>query len=535
MSGRSAGRWFPYGPASRAVLIGTSRFTSPGLEDLPSVANSLWGMRDALTHPAHGLLAPEHCRVLADPADAAAIGEALNRAEEEARELLLVYYAGHGVLDEDGRLHLGLVPTDRSHVRFSGVPIDVVKRHLEGSAARARVLILDCCFSGRAISVMSDPVSLALGQLDLSGTYILTAAPKNAPALAPPGERYTAFTGALLGALGAPMPLTLDEIHAYADGVLSGRPTPMPRPQRLASGATGSLVLMRGPADTAGAAGAPGARGAARAVPPGPVPPPGAVPPYGAAPPYGAVPPYGPVPPGPAPRRPRRRGGPLLVAAAAAGGALAVVLVTSLVNGLAGADTGTTAGATGGNRTTQGTTGGGTFAPPPATGRTGTPPQGNTRPTPAADTATVVYRDRKLVWRAAACLGSALQELDLDKPATGPVSFTTLDTDLLYVGCLPGSQPMIQTNDLTNQVRVGAADAGTNTAAACRAAAQGATLGPRTSASKITAGTVWCVVTGQNQVAKVVFTKVDPADASSGAGRANPTFELSATLWNDAS
>ena len=38
------------------------------------------------------------------------------------------------------------------------------------------------------------------------GTYLLTATAANAVALAPPGERYTAFTGALLGLLNTGIP-----------------------------------------------------------------------------------------------------------------------------------------------------------------------------------------------------------------------------------------------------------------------------------------------------------------------------------------
>jgi ATP-dependent Clp protease protease subunit len=64
------------------------------------------------------------------------------------------------------------------------------------------VLILDCCFSGRAIDdFMADRESLVMGQIGVGGTYTLTSSPANEPSLAPPDAEYTAFTGELLALL----------------------------------------------------------------------------------------------------------------------------------------------------------------------------------------------------------------------------------------------------------------------------------------------------------------------------------------------
>ncbi|WP_274912239.1 caspase family protein [Streptomyces sp. WZ-12] len=517
MSGRPDDRWFPHGPASRAVLIGTGRFT--GLPAIPSVAANLRGLWAALTHPDHGLLAPEHCRVVPDPTDASAIGAALAWAVREAEEVLLVYYAGHGVLDDGGLLHLGLVHTDRDQVGFSAVPIELVKRHVSGARARARVLVVDCCFSGRAVSAMSDPADLAVGQLDLAGTYTLTSTTRTAPSHAPEGETYTAFTGALLDALAEPVPLTLDEVHGRVDRALHSRG--LPRPQRRSAGAAGSLVLLRGPS---------GVPGAARAAGPTVPPPPRTPPP---PPPPGAPPSFhlgAPVPP----PRPARRHRPVLIATAV-GGALAVLLTSSLVKGwFEGGDGGS-------GTASDGTVSGGTNTPGHTGGSVGgapyTGPPGATSHAPRqAAAAKVVYRDRRVVWRAPSCTGSISQALDLDTPAvTAQTMDTSGSTTLDYIGCqngLNGAQAVITlASSFGSPVRAGTADAGTNTGEACRSAAEGSPLGPNTNAAKVSPGTVWCVVTKLNQVARVTFSKVDTSDTSSGAGPGNPTFELTVTLW----
>ncbi|WP_051877322.1 caspase family protein [Streptomyces natalensis] len=527
-----SGRRFPHGPTSRAVLIGTSRFGHTGLPDIPSVEANLGALKAALTDPAHGLLAPEHCRVVSDPSDQAAVGAALSWAVREAEDLLLVYYAGHGVLDGDGQLHLALVHTDVENIGFTAVPIELLKRHVGEALARSRVLLLDCCFSGRAVSAMAEPTNLAVGQLDLSldvsGTYVLTSTTKTAPAHAPSGARYTAFTGALLESLGAPAALTLDEIHRAVDRTLHSRG--LPRPQRRSAGGAGSLALVRGPVGTPGA------------VPP---------PPRPSAPP--SPPPFSPVAPAPppfhlgAPTPPPRghKGGRPVVIAAAVGGALAVLLASSLVKGVLGGG-GDGASGKGGAHGGQARDGSSqhTGSPSGSTpGPLGTTP-GTAPPSKAAaggGTAPagpkVRYRDRKLSWQAATCDvgGQWIQVLDLDEPSTH-VDRTGLSSNSEFIdygcGVQEGGPATIVWNSDSPQVQAGVADSRTATAADCRAAANAGGVAQSMPATKITPGTTWCVITTENRVAKVTFTKVDTSSGGSLGSSRNPAFELTATLWD---
>src|SRR6266478_354751 len=66
-----------------------------------------------------------------------------------------------------------------------------------------KILILDCCFSGRAIQfAMGTEDDLLRSNLsDIEGTYVLTSTRANQLAVAPIGKKYTAFTGELLRAL----------------------------------------------------------------------------------------------------------------------------------------------------------------------------------------------------------------------------------------------------------------------------------------------------------------------------------------------
>ncbi|MEU0531573.1 caspase family protein, partial [Amycolatopsis tolypomycina] len=236
---------FPAAAASRAVLIGVSRYESAALPPLPAVRTNLSDLRAALTDPTTGTLNRSGCRTLGDNATPAEVGRALAEASREASDLLLVYYAGHGVLDEDGTLHLALRTTSEDHPGWTALPITLVKRELARARARARVLVVDSCFSGQAIEAMAAPAGLVAGQLRLTGTYTLTSVPANEPSKAPIGARHTAFTGALLDALASPEPLTLDEIYRHTDETLAG--LGLPRPQRGAVNSASDLALVRGP------------------------------------------------------------------------------------------------------------------------------------------------------------------------------------------------------------------------------------------------------------------------------------------------
>lgn len=244
------GPWFPDPATSRAVLIGASRFAATDLPDIPAVGN-LAGLRAALTDPANGTLTAPHCTVLTDPTSPAVVGAALATASEQATDLLLVYYAGHGILDDDGLLHFALGETLTQRAGYTAVPLELLKRDLGRARARARVLVLDCCFSGQAVEAMGASDGLATGQLRVTGTYTLTSTTATTPAHAPKDAQHTAFTGALLRAMASPRPLTLDDLYARVDSDLAARG--LPRPQRRATNTADRIGLVRGPVQVQGA------------------------------------------------------------------------------------------------------------------------------------------------------------------------------------------------------------------------------------------------------------------------------------------
>ncbi|GAA1642700.1 caspase, EACC1-associated type [Nocardia ninae] len=230
----------------RAVLIGVSRYTHPGLTDIPAAANNIHDLHRLLTAPTGAALPSEHCTTLVDPETPAQVGSLLADAATQADDVLLVYYAGHGQPDRRRtQLHLTLTSTDPDHLAWSSIPFATVRNELADARARARILILDCCFSGRAFEAMSSPAAVVDGQLDINGTYIIASSPRNETSLAPEGHRHTAFTGALLTAATSSTGLTLDQLYANVDQILHRNGHP--RPVRRSVNITGNLRLFTPP------------------------------------------------------------------------------------------------------------------------------------------------------------------------------------------------------------------------------------------------------------------------------------------------
>jgi formylglycine-generating enzyme required for sulfatase activity/uncharacterized caspase-like protein len=69
-------------------------------------------------------------------------------AERKAADLLLLYFSGHGVRNEQGQLFLAANDTEISILDATGIPAEFVTRAMNHSRSQRQLLILDCCNSG---------------------------------------------------------------------------------------------------------------------------------------------------------------------------------------------------------------------------------------------------------------------------------------------------------------------------------------------------------------------------------------------------
>lgn len=249
---------------SRLVLIGTSEYEDEKLSDLPAVGRSVDDLATALTDPFYGLVPKEHCTVLTNEGDIRLIGRGLRLAARQAEDLLLVYYAGHGLVG--GRRHdlyLALPESEWVEPEFNSLEYDKLRSAVLDSPASTKVIILDCCFSGRVVTdTMTDPVSEIIGQAEVAGTYVLASAHRDQVALVLPGENHTAFTGRLLGLLnngvpGGPEFLTIDDL--YRQLLTKMKAEGLSYPQKRGTATADLLALARNRAYAATAARVPAA------------------------------------------------------------------------------------------------------------------------------------------------------------------------------------------------------------------------------------------------------------------------------------
>ncbi|MFI6586788.1 caspase family protein [Embleya sp. NPDC050493] len=230
----SAGPHDPQG--SRVVLVGAHDFTH--LAPLPAVSRNLTRLRELLTDPRVWGLPARNCVVIEQPEHRDEVLDALADAAAAATDLVLLYYAGHGLISPDTEDLLLSLPRCRPDRAYTTLPFQDVRNVLR-SARRvpAKAVLLDCCFAGRALTGAMGAEDTRLAELSrVEGTYVLAAASATRQAIAPAGERYTAFTGRLIDVLehgvpGGPRALDLATVHDHLHRVLpeSGFPAPQQR------------------------------------------------------------------------------------------------------------------------------------------------------------------------------------------------------------------------------------------------------------------------------------------------------------------
>lgn len=236
---------------SRAVVVGTGTH-APGsaLPDIPAVTATVAAVRDTLRDQC--AMDESHIVTVTDPASPRPFLATVGRAAAQAEDVLLLYYIGHGLVSLENELFLatGATTDQEAMLPVEALPFAAVRRVLSASRARYVVVVLDCCFSGRASGVFGTAVASAFELTNVHGSYLLSATSPTGQALAPEGERYTAFSGALVeflrgGSPAAPRELTLDDAYGHLERALPARGAPAP--QRRAGGNAGSLVVAVNP------------------------------------------------------------------------------------------------------------------------------------------------------------------------------------------------------------------------------------------------------------------------------------------------
>ncbi|MFE3986542.1 caspase domain-containing protein [Nocardia tengchongensis] len=231
------------------VLIGSAAYAEDsGLEPLNAVQENLRLLAEVLQIRTG--IAAANIHVLLNPKDQMEFLAALRPAAQEAEDLLLFYFAGHGIWLPDS-VGLAHMTTRSEHPEWSTVDYGLVRKELLESGARVKVSILDCCNSGNALkfSMGPNPSAALEYRAQITGSYVLTATDARKPWADARGTNgCTAFTGALIDILREPQGedpeyLTMERLYAKLRNNLKGRNLPVP--QASGRNTAGSLALVR--------------------------------------------------------------------------------------------------------------------------------------------------------------------------------------------------------------------------------------------------------------------------------------------------
>jgi hypothetical protein len=234
---------------SRAVLIGTAEYTE--LPPIEAAAHSLERMRQLLTGPLCGW-EDNHVVTVLDEPRTGDLPDRLIGWYAQASDAALFYYVGHGQADDEEQLCLALTgsSTQAERVAATSLPFDAVRRALRASHAAVKIVILDCCFAGKAAY---RPHTLAGQAGDLTdparrgGAYILaaTGAYSSAWFSQDPGtdSPHSYFTWQLAdtterGINSEPRLLTVDALYRQLrnDMAAAGKPAPVAASHDLPGG-----------------------------------------------------------------------------------------------------------------------------------------------------------------------------------------------------------------------------------------------------------------------------------------------------------
>ncbi|NER80561.1 MAG: Clp protease [Leptolyngbya sp. SIO1D8] len=226
--------------AKIALLIGVSDY-GEGLTNLPGTQSDIQAMQQILQNPQVGGF--DQVETLPNP-NRTQMERAIEQLFSENRsrdDLILLYFSGHGVRDDNGTLYFANCITEKNSqgriLTSTAVSSVALQGYMTQSRSKRQVLILDCCFSGAFAQDMKAKADAAIDvktQLGGEGRAVLTSS--TATQVSYEKEGASLYTRYLVQGLETGVAdrnddgqVTVDELHEYArEKVQEAAPTMQP-------------------------------------------------------------------------------------------------------------------------------------------------------------------------------------------------------------------------------------------------------------------------------------------------------------------
>jgi hypothetical protein len=214
--------------AKSALLIGVSEYQT-GLASLPGAVRDVSAMQQVLQHPQVGGF--DQVLTLLNPASQE-MREAIESlfSDRKKDDLTLLFFSGHGVKDDQGRLYFATRSTrkkpDGDLMRATAVSASSVQDAMSNSRSRRQIIILDCCFSGAFAEGMTakDDGSVDIqSQLGGEGRAVMTSSTSTQYSFEQQGSALSIYTSYLVEGIETGAAdvdndglISVDELHEYA-------------------------------------------------------------------------------------------------------------------------------------------------------------------------------------------------------------------------------------------------------------------------------------------------------------------------------
>ncbi len=130
-----------------ALIIGNSTYLDRALSRLRSPDADVGALGEVLLDPELGGF--DDVNVLVNMSSHIIRRSIASFFSKKSRDdLLILYFSGHGVLDDQGHLYLAVRDTDSKLLRGTAISANYVTDEMNNSRSQRQVLILDCCHSG---------------------------------------------------------------------------------------------------------------------------------------------------------------------------------------------------------------------------------------------------------------------------------------------------------------------------------------------------------------------------------------------------
>jgi formylglycine-generating enzyme required for sulfatase activity len=206
-----------------ALLIGVSEYAD-GIPPMSSALNDVEAMGRVLQNPNLGNFAQVERLLNPDViAMKIAIQKLFRNADKE--DLLLLFFSGHGIIDDDNHLYLATHNTAKDYFEATAINADFIQIQSNHCYCQRQVLILDACYSGAFANgwhTKSIGVDIKK-QLGAQGRIVLTSANATQTSFAQEGATLSLYTQYLVEGIetGAAQKdgdgnIHVRELHAYA-------------------------------------------------------------------------------------------------------------------------------------------------------------------------------------------------------------------------------------------------------------------------------------------------------------------------------